>query len=69
MSGFSSAEATILQALIQVQQELGEVKQELTHLRQLEGLPDQLRLCPRPVRLVKIRPQATSQQWSVAAES
>ena len=41
MSGFTSAEATILQALIQMQQELGEVKQELTHLRQLEGLPDQ----------------------------
>ena len=41
MSGFTSAEATILQALIQMQQELGEVKQELVHLRQLVGLPDQ----------------------------
>ena len=41
MSGFTSAEATILQALIQMQQELGEVKQELFHLRQLVGLPDQ----------------------------
>ena len=41
MSGFTSAEATIIQALIQLQQETGEIKRELEHLRRLEGLPDQ----------------------------
>ena len=41
MSGFTSAEATILQTLIQMQGELVEVKQELAHLRQLVELPEQ----------------------------
>ena len=42
MSGFTSAEATILQTLSQVEQELGDVKQQLAELRQLAGLTDQI---------------------------
>ena len=41
MSGFTSAEASILQALIQLQHEVGDVKQQLAELRQLAALPDQ----------------------------
>ena len=41
MSGFTNAEATILQALTQPQHEVGDVKQQLAELRQLAVLPDQ----------------------------
>ena len=41
MSGFTSAETSILQALIQLQHEVGNVKQQLAELRQLAVLPGQ----------------------------
>ena len=41
MSGFTNAEATILQALTQLQHEVGDVKQQLAELWQLAVLPDQ----------------------------
>ena len=41
MSGFTSAEASILKAIIQLQHEVGDVKQQLAELRQLAALPDQ----------------------------
>jgi len=55
MSGFTSTEATILQALNQVQRELGDVKRQLGDLRHLVGLADQFAELRESVHLITVQ--------------